>query len=30
MYVGWIVEVLGGGTRGQLYLDQIVVPDIAR
>ncbi len=29
MYLGWIVEVLGGGTRGQLYLDQIVVPDVA-
>jgi hypothetical protein len=30
MYVGWIVEVLGGDTRGQLYRDQIVVPDFAR
>jgi hypothetical protein len=29
MYVGWIVEVLAGGVRGQLYLDRIVVPDVA-
>ncbi|MBN2369960.1 MAG: hypothetical protein JXO72_05685 [Vicinamibacteria bacterium] len=29
MYLGWIVEALGGGVRGRLYLDQIVVPGIA-